>query len=69
VLLVRETLLQASRRHGTAVLLSSHQLDEVARIATRVTMIHEGSIVGALDPAGNLEQQFFRELHEREGSP
>jgi ABC-2 type transport system ATP-binding protein len=65
VLLVRETLLEAARRPGTAVLLASHQLDEVARVATRVTMIHAGAIAAALDPTGDLEQQFFRVLHEQ----
>jgi ABC-2 type transport system ATP-binding protein len=69
VLLVRQTLREASGRSGTAVLLSSHQLDEVARIATRVTMIHEGAIVGALDPGGDLEQQLFSRLPERTSLP
>jgi hypothetical protein len=32
-------------------------------------MIHDGAIVGGLDPAGDLEQQFFSRLPEREALP
>lgn len=45
---------------GCAVLVSSHHLDEVARIAHRITVIHRGRIVGELDPGGaDLERAFF----------
>lgn len=45
---------------GAAVLVSSHHLDEVARIAHRITVIHRGRIVGELDPGGaDLERAFF----------
>jgi len=63
VVLLRELLLGAAR-DGAAVLVSSHHLDEVARIADRVTVIHAGRIVGELDPHGSdLERAFFAMVH------
>lgn len=71
VLLVR-TWLQRTRRAGTGVLVSSHHLDEVARIADRITVVHRGRAVGALAPDGvDLERQFFAMVYatEQEGGP
>ncbi len=49
---------------GTAVLVSSHHLDEVARVADRVGIVHAGRLVGELDPAGrDLERAFFAMVH------
>ena len=59
VVLVR-TLLRAAATRGAAVLVSSHHLDEMARIADHISVMHRGRIVGALDPAGvDLERTFF----------
>jgi ABC-2 type transport system ATP-binding protein len=59
IVLVR-TLLQAAARRGAAVLVSSHHLDEMARIADQISVMHRGRIVGSLDPAGaELERAFF----------
>jgi ABC-2 type transport system ATP-binding protein len=59
VVLVR-TLLRAAAARGTAVLVSSHHLDEMARIADHISVMHGGRIVGALDSAGvDLERTFF----------
>jgi ABC-2 type transport system ATP-binding protein len=59
VVLVR-TLLRAAAARGTAVLVSSHHLDEMARIADHISVMHGGRIVGTLDPAGvDLERTFF----------
>lgn len=64
VVLLRELLLGAAR-DGAGVLVSSHHLDEVARIADRVSVIHAGAIVGELDPHGvDLERAFFAMVHE-----
>lgn len=59
IMLLR-TLLQRSRERGAATLVSSHHLDEVARVADRITAVNEGRVVGSLDPDGiDLERQFF----------
>lgn len=59
VVLVR-SLLRARAALGTAVLVSSHHLDEMARIANHISVMHRGRIVGMLDPAGvDLERTFF----------
>lgn len=55
---------------GTAVLVSSHHLDEVARVAGEVVVLHAGRDVGRLEPGGDgttdgttggtsIEQRFF----------
>ena len=57
---VRELLRERARDQPAAVLVSSHHLDEVARMANRVTVLHRGRVVGALDPAAaDVERQFF----------
>jgi ABC-2 type transport system ATP-binding protein len=46
---------------GTSVLVSSHHLDEVARLASVINVMHAGRLVGHLSPDGvDLERQFFR---------
>ncbi len=68
VLLVRTWLLQA-RDSGTGVLVSSHHLDEVARMADRITVIHRGRAIGALPPRGvDLEQQFFTMVYDADAT-
>ncbi|WP_030106594.1 hypothetical protein [Actinoalloteichus caeruleus] len=45
---------------GAGVLVSSHHLDEVARIAHRITVMNRGEIAGTLDPGGtDLERALF----------
>ena len=57
---VRELLRERARDQQTAVLVSSHHLDEVARVANRVTVLHRGRVVGTLNPAAaDVERQFF----------
>ncbi len=59
VLLLRDTLVAAAAR-GAGVLVSSHHLDEVSRIAARITVIHAGRVVGTLEPGQvDLERRFF----------
>ena len=59
VLLLREVV-QRRAEEGAAVLVSSHHLDEVARIADRITLVNAGHVVGELDPATvDLERAFF----------
>lgn len=59
VRLIRE-LLRESAQAGAAILISSHHLDETARLADTITVVHRGRIVGTLSPDGvDLERQFF----------
>ncbi|WP_062518335.1 ABC transporter ATP-binding protein [Demequina gelatinilytica] len=59
VLLLRDMIVAAAAR-GAGVLVSSHHLDEVSRIAHRITVIHAGRVVGALEPGqADLEHRFF----------
>lgn len=59
VLLLRDLLLEASAA-GAGVLVSSHHLDEVSRIADRITVVHAGRAVGVLQPGEiDLERRFF----------
>ncbi|MFJ9702382.1 ABC transporter ATP-binding protein [Streptomyces fradiae] len=66
VVMVRE-LIRREAESGTAVLVSSHQLDEVQRVCDRVVVMDRGTVVasGALDEIGlggaeSLEDWFFR---------
>lgn len=57
-------LLKERVRHGAAVLVSSHHLDEVARIADRILVMNCGNLIGELDPHGkDLEHAFFETVH------
>lgn len=63
VVLLRD-LVQEAAQAGTAVLVSSHHLDEVARVADRVEVIHRGRLVGELPPrAVDLERAFFEMVY------
>jgi len=49
---------------GAAILVSSHHLDEVARVAHRITVINDGRLIGTLDPHGlDIERAFFALVH------
>ncbi|MGY4642874.1 ABC transporter ATP-binding protein [Cellulomonas sp. URHB0016] len=68
VLAVRRLLVERARTHGCAVLVSSHHLDELARIADRITVLHRGRVVGSLEPGGtDLEVQLFAMLARSDG--
>jgi ABC-2 type transport system ATP-binding protein len=59
VVFIRDFLRESADK-GTAILVSSHHLDQLARIADHITLLHHGRIVGELDPTGmDLERQFF----------
>lgn len=69
VVLLRDVLQDAARA-GSAVLVSSHHLDEVARIADRVEVIHSGRLIGELPPRGvDLEHAFFDMVHAADPDP
>lgn len=59
ILLLRDLILGAARG-GAGVLMSSHHLDEVSRVADRIMVVHAGRVVGSLLPGGtDLERRFF----------
>jgi ABC-2 type transport system ATP-binding protein len=58
-------MLETYVQRDAAILLSSHHLDHLARIADRITVLHRGRHVGSLDPSGvDLEGQFFDLVYE-----
>jgi ABC-2 type transport system ATP-binding protein len=64
VILLREALLRRAAA-GAGILISSHHLDEVARIATKISVIADGRLVGTLDPDGiDIERAFFSLVHD-----
>lgn len=63
VILLREAILRR-RDGGAGILVSSHHLDEVARIADRITVMNHGRLIGTLDPCTpDLERAFFTAVH------
>lgn len=62
VLLLRDALRRRAAA-GAAILVSSHHLDEVARLAHTITVFNAGRAVGTLDPRSpDLERAFFRRV-------
>ena len=65
VVRIRELLRMRVSEEGVSVLVSSQHLDEVARMADRIVLLHRGRILGGLDPHGaDVERQFFQRLLE-----
>ncbi|MEU0878004.1 ABC transporter ATP-binding protein [Lentzea sp. NPDC005914] len=58
---IRDLVLELSREHGVTVLVSSHILTEVARLATRVGIIDRGRLVREF-AADHLAQHVQRRL-------
>lgn len=64
VITLRDALLEGAQ-DGAAILVSSHHLDEVARIANRILLMNAGHLIGELDPSGaDLERAFFDTVHQ-----
>jgi ABC-2 type transport system ATP-binding protein len=63
VIRLREAL-ERRAASGAGILVSSHHLDEVSRIADVITVINRGRVIGTLPPGGTeLEQAFFDAIH------
>jgi ABC-2 type transport system ATP-binding protein len=59
VVFIRD-LMRSLADQDAAVLVSSHHLDQLARVAHTISVMHRGRIVGSLDPReSDLEQRFF----------
>lgn len=62
VILLRDQLTRRARK-GTAILVSSHHLDEVARLADRTLLMNAGRLIGELEATGHdLERVFFERI-------
>jgi ABC-2 type transport system ATP-binding protein len=59
---IRELLRALAREQGTTVLMSSHILTEVDRLATRIGIVHRGRMIEEL-PAAELERRRNRRLN------
>jgi len=65
---IRDLLLELSRGQGVTVLLSSHILTEVARLATRIGVIDRGRLVreiAAADLAGHVRRRLSVSVRDR----
>jgi ABC-2 type transport system ATP-binding protein len=58
---IRELLLELTRKEGVTVFMSSHILAEVARLADRIGIIHDGRLLQEMDMA-ELEHNRCRHL-------
>jgi ABC-2 type transport system ATP-binding protein len=59
VIRLRESLVRRARS-GAAILVSSHHLDEVARIADRIVVMNRGRLIGGVEPTTpDIERAFF----------
>lgn len=62
VLLLRDLIL-ARKTAGGGVLVSSHHLDEVARVADRIVVMNRGRLIGELPPeTPDLEHALFEQV-------
>ena len=65
---MRDLLLRLNRERGLTILISSHILGELSKIATRYGIIQEGRLVEQLT-AGELEQKCTDYLHIKADQP
>lgn len=66
VIRLRESLLRRAEA-GAAVLVSSHHLDEVARIADRIVVMNAGRLIGDLAPdTPEIEHAFFEAVRSHD---
>jgi ABC-2 type transport system ATP-binding protein len=63
---IRELLLDLVRNRGVTVFMSSHILAEVARLADRIGIIHQGRLLQELD-SSQLERDRWRRLVVKAG--
>ncbi|TYP58529.1 ABC transporter ATP-binding protein [Thermosediminibacter litoriperuensis] len=57
---IRQILVELSKR-GTTIFISSHILNEIAKLATKIGIIHKGRLIKELE-SEQLEQQVLKKL-------
>ncbi|GHT57226.1 ABC transporter ATP-binding protein [Spirochaetia bacterium] len=58
---IRDMLLDLSKNHGVTVFLSSHLLEELAKLADTIGIIHEGRLIQNIEMA-TLERSLKKEM-------
>lgn len=58
---VRQLFMDLAKNSGVTILVSSHKLDEISRIATNIAIIHDGKLVREID-GEQLENQLKKSL-------
>lgn len=67
VVVLRNLLLHRVREEGMTVFVSSHHLDEAARLADKISIMNGGRLIGTLDPSAmDLERRFFSAVYADE---
>ena len=61
VIEVRELLKELANHLDTTVLISSHNLEEISKIATRIVIVHEGRLIREVE-SNELEQYLEKKL-------
>ncbi len=59
---IRELLIDLAGNHGVSIFISSHILDEISRIASRIGIIHEGHLIRE-SGVDELKNSRYRALH------
>src|SRR5713226_8731093 len=60
---VKNALLEAQRERGTAILYTSHNMDEVERMCKRIIFLHHGKVIAAGSPI-EITQAILEEERE-----
>lgn len=58
---IRKLLIDLASNHGVTIFISSHILDEIAKFANRIGIIHNGLLIKEID-SKNLQDELFKQL-------
>lgn len=58
---VRQLLMNLAKKSGVTILVSSHKLDEISKIATNIAIIHDGRLIREIN-GEQLENQLKKSL-------
>ncbi len=58
---IRELLKELAEKHGTTIFLSSHILSEIAKLTTRIGVIHNGALIKEMK-SSELQEQIIKKL-------